>query len=532
MDLHRVRRLADVLVVSQLRSGRSTSNPKSFLGRSVFVGVVDAILFALAVTLGVLLVGSGPSVTGSLDPLVVAFLPFVPLIGVAAVLVAGVMFELTATMKFSASDAVNWMPLGPGEYVAASAAAIAYTYSPAIVLFLGGTLPFAASAGVLPAWILAAVLAGVSLFEGAFLVEMVRAATQRTSSVSVGRRGHLTLVLRAVLLIVVILSFQLAFNPVILLSVVRAVSGLGIAAAVVPFFWGTEAVLDAIAGSYLLAVAFAGAMVLFSALLLAVALRLRGRYWVVSGTEIRLEALEYAAGHPWLRAIGLSPPEAALVSKDLRGYVRRRELLPLLVVPVILIVLVLVEGQSIGVTGAIVWAGWVAGFFALLLAVSSIGQERRALQSLFAFPLTAASILRAKAVAVLLPSLLAALVLGVAVGVLFGLPIVAIGALVALTVGATVVLGLWGLVFASRYSDFQDRPRPQYLRPSAMLAAMGSGMIVLFAIVIPGAIAIEGPLLAQTGPAVAAVILALGLGALAFRSARTGFDRLFRELPF
>jgi hypothetical protein len=532
MDLHRVRRLADVLVTSQLRSGRSASDPRSFFGRSSFIAFADAALFAVTFAIAEFVVQGAGSSLGSVNALVLAFLPLVPLIAVAAVLVAGVMFELTATTKFSASDAANWMPLEPGEYVAASSVAIAYTYSPAIVLFLGVTLPFALAAGVLGVWLLALLLAVVSLFEGAFLVEMVRAATQRASSVSVGRRGHLTLILRAVLLIVVILSLQLAFNPIFLIAVIGDVGRLGLVTAVVPFFWGTEALVYASSGSFLVAVGFAIGLVAFTAVLLALAMRLRSQYWVVSGTEIRLDAIDYAAGHPFLHALGLGAPEAAIVSKDLRGYTRRRELLPLLVVPVILIVLIVVEGHRIGTLGAIVWAGWVAGFFALMLSVSSIGQERRALQSLFSFPLTPRNVLRAKSTAVLLPSIVAAIVVTSAVGVIFGLAAPEIAGLLLLIVGGTVVLAFWGLVFAARFSDFQDRPRPQFLRPSAMLAAMGSGMVVLFAILVPGAVALAAPGFGGTSPAIAAVVIALGVGLSAAHWARTGFDQLFRELPF
>ena len=532
MDLHRVRRIADVLVVSQLRSGRSSSNPRSVLGRSLFLAIVDVIVFLVAFAGADFVVRAGGSAIGPVASLVVSFLPFVPLVGVGAVLVAGVMFELTTTQKFSMSDAVNWLPISPAEYVAASSTAIAYAYSPAVVLLLGLTLPFAIGSGAFLVWGLAAFLAGVSLYEGGFLVEMVRAATQRATSVSVGRRGHATLVLRAVLLIVVILALQLAFNPIFLLDVLQGFSALGLVTAVVPFFWGTEAVLVGRTGNVLGAVGFAAGLSLFSALLFGLAVRLRGRYWVVSASEIRLEPIEYAAGHPALRALGLSTAEAALVSKDLRGLVRRRELLPLLVVPVILIVPVLVEGRSIGLVGAIVWAGWVAGFFALFLAATAVGQERRALQTLFAFPLTPRTIFRAKAIAVLVPSLVSALVLGVTVGVLFGLAPAPLAGLVGLTLVAAAVLTLWGLVFAARFSDFQERPRPQYLRPSAMLAAMGSGMVLLFAIIVPGAIAVEAPFFAVAGPALVTALVAAIAGALALHFARTGFDRLFRELPF
>ena len=207
-------------------------------------------------------------------------------------------------------------------------------------------------------------------------------------------------------------------------------------------------------------------------------------------------------------------------------------MLPTLVVPVVLIVLMVVEGSRIGPFGSMLWVGWVAGFFALLLAVTSVGQERRAFQSLYAYPITARSVLRAKAVSVLLPALVGAVAMAVAVGWVFGFGPVTIGGFAFVSVVGAVLLALWGLVFAARYSDFQERPRPQYLRPGAMLVAMGSGMLVLFAVLLPGAFLLLGaPGSAALGLAVWTVGFALTLGGLAAYWARTGFDRLFREVP-
>jgi len=532
MNLHRVRRLSGVLVASQLRSGRSSSDPRSFLGQPALIGVLDAVLFLLAFALAELGVRSLPIAPGVLDPLVRAILPYLPMIAVAAVLVGGVMFELTSTSKFSGSDSANWLPLTPREYVSASSAAVAYTYSPAMALLLGAVLPLAIATGAFGAWVLAVLLSIASLFEGAFVVEMVRSLTQRMSSVSAGRRGQVTLLLRAALIVIVIVAFQFAFNPVLLFGLLQHAAILDLVTAIVPLFWSTQALTEWLAGQFAWGLLFGGAQIAFAALLLVLAARVRTRYWAVGTSEVRLSAVHYAAGHPALQALGLSPPEAAIASKDLRGYVRRRELLPMLVIPVVLVIIVVVEGGTIGGLGAILWIGWVAGFFSLLLALSSIGQERRALQSLYAFPISAKNLLRAKAAGVLIPALLGAVGTSVAVGLLFGFGGVEVLEVTALNCSAAFVLCFWGLVFAGRYSDFQERPRPQYLRPTAMLGAMGSGMVLLLVIVIPGGVAILSPALGNLGLLAWTAGSIVLLGALAVLWARSGFVRMFRELPF
>jgi hypothetical protein len=532
VDAHRVRRLAATLVTSQIRSGRSGSDPRSWFGRPVVLAVYDLLAF---------LVGAGGAwlfLPGlNLDPASLASLagtaaPFLPLVGVGGVVLAGVMFELTTTAKFSGSDAANWLPITPTEYVAASASAIAYTYSPPVAVFLGALLPVALAGGVLPMYLLAAALSVLALVEGALLVEMVRATSQSAGSASTGRRGSLSTLLRGALLVVLLLAFDLAFNPVFLLDLLRAFPSFELLTAAIPFFWSTQAIGQWVAGDLLLAGGFAFGQLAFVVLLVYLAGALRVRYWVPSPNEAADAGAAPSVGHPLLGALGLSAAESAIASKDLRAYVRRREMLPTLVLPAVLILLLFAEGGSFSPLVAVLWGGWVAGFFALLLAARSVGQERRSLQWLYAYPITVRSVLKAKLASVLLPALLVAVLILAAVGAVSHVPpLVLAGVLPTMLVG-TVVLGLWGLVFAARYSDFQDRPRPQFIRPGPMMGAMGSGMVVLFAILAPGALAVLSP--SWSSPALLAwtAAAALALGTVAFHWARTGFEELFRELPF
>jgi hypothetical protein len=361
---------------------------------------------------------------------------------------------------------------------------------------------------------------------------MVRAATQRASDVTAGRRGQVNFLLRALVLVLVILLLQFAFNPVFLLGVAQRLTTVAVVTAAIPLFWSTEALTQWVAGNGELGAGFAVAQVVFVALLGYFAVDLRERFWVLTPTEVRLEAHRYAARNPLLAAFGLTAAESALVSKDLKGLVRRREMLPILVVPVVLVVLVVVEGGTFGGAVSVLWIGWVAGFFSLLLAGTSVGQERRAFQSLYAFPLSVLSIVRAKAAFVLVPSFVVALGLSVLVGLFFGLSPGAFLGVLVLVITVSIVLTFWGLAFASRYSDFQERPRPQFLRTGGMLAATVSGMALLFCILVPGTLALlyPSPLSVPLGMVTAGLIVATG--GLGIYWTRSGFRELLRQLPF
>jgi len=532
MKLHRIRRLAATLVASQMRSGRSSSDPKSFFGRPALIGVIDLGLYAGVAAIVAAVLGAAMPSRNEIAASSNAFLPFVPLIAVSVVLLAGLLFELTTTAKFAGSDAANWLPISPGEYLAGSVSAIAYTYSPAVAILLGALLPLSLAGGTGAVYVATVALAVAGLIEGALLIEMVRAAAQRASSVTAGSRGRVNLLVRAFVLILVILLLQFAFNPVFLLGLAQRLSTVALVTAIVPFFWSSEALTQWTAGNFDLGAGFAVAQFAFIAVLAYLASDLRERNWAPSAVEVRLEAHRYAARNPVLAAFGLTAAESALVGKDLKGLVRRREMLPTLVVPVVLVVLVLVEGGALGRLVSVLWIGWVAGFFSLLIAGMSVGQERKALQSLYAFPLSPENIVRAKAAFVLVPSFIVAFGLAVLVGVFFALPPATFVGVLLLVVTVSVVLMFWGLAFAARFSDFQERPRPQFLRPGGMLAATASGMVLLFAILAPGALALLYPSDLSVPLGMIAVALIVGAGGLAVYWTRTGFRQLFRQLPF
>ncbi|HYK93875.1 MAG TPA: hypothetical protein VEY07_07540, partial [Thermoplasmata archaeon] len=392
MDARRIVRLSWVLLASELRSGRSLSNPRSVFGRPIILGVID-----LAIFLGVFALGfAGLSAFGGAAPIGLAVLAqqvlvLVPILTVGAVLVTGIMFEFSAGPRFATSDTVNWLPLTPQEYVAGSTIAIALVYSVAPAFVLGACFALSLYLGLMPAFALTTGLSVVALFQGGVLIEMLRAITQRTASALSGRKGRVTLVLRAALFILIILAFQLAFNPILLAQVLGAVAGIGTASTFVPFFWSTRAIVAYLAGEPILAAGFAVAQLGFVAALLYIAADLRVRLWAPAPAEVQLERHEFGAGHGTLSRLGLTARQASLVWKDLVGLGRRREMLPFLVMPFVLGLLGFLQpgsGGSPDRTMLGLWGAWVSGFFALLLATTSLGQERRALPTLFSLPLT------------------------------------------------------------------------------------------------------------------------------------------------
>jgi hypothetical protein len=535
-----VRRLAEVLVASQLRAGGSNTSPKSFFGRPVALLIVDAVtfavLFALSLFAGHALDAGNP---GLLRGAVATFLPFLPLIAVASALVGGLMFELASTSKFATSDAVNWLPVGSLDYTLASALALTVLYALSVVALGAVALGIGVVTGMLPIAILAVALGFLGLLEGALLIEILRGVTQRAGTFG-RKRGSIALVLRAAVFLLVVLGFELFFNPVILLDSVRTFGALGPVGLAIPFLWGSDAVQAGLAGNGLGAVVGTLAQLGLVGATAYVATRARSKFWVPTGGEVQFERHEFGRHHALLRALGLAPAAAALAAKDLRGLVRRRELLPGLLLPFVIGVILLVQTRTAGATGS-GFAGlfqlgllvWVGGLSALLLSSTSLGQERRGVVHLYTLPIPAGDVYRAKATTTLLVALPVGFLLA-GVGLVLDRPpwFLALAMLV-LVVVVVVEATAVGLAFASRYSDFQDRPRPQFVRSIPMLGAMfvyltvGGATAGLTLLVASGFLSATSTiLLLAVGGGILAVVVAL-VGWVG----SSGVRRLLREIP-
>ncbi len=539
MDLRRVRRLTWVLVASELRSGRGTANPRSLFGQPIFLLVIDAFVVGALSVAGSLFFRAVLPTAPTLARLAVTQgLPLLPLFCLGGVVLAGLLFELNRSVRFSTSDAANWLPLTPREYVLASASAIVYSDSLIAALAIGVALAIGAASGAWAVTLLAIALSANGLLAGALVVEMVRATTQRAAAALSGRSGRAALIGRLLLFVVVIVVFEVFFSPLLLYRLLGAIATLGPIAYWIPVLWAPLSVEGWVGGNLVGALGFLVLSGALTASFVVGAAALRVRFWAPAPPEVRMEVHAYSESHPYLRGLGLDRREAALVAKDLRGLVRRREMLPVIAIPAVLLVVIAITGVTSSSSGGVgflgIYAGWLCGFAALWMATTSFGQERRALQTLYQLPIPAASIYRAKRAVPVMFGVVYAGVLTVAITILApASPILLLG-LLAANLAAGVLSALLGLTFAARYSDFQERPRPQFIRPWAMLLAMFVALPLNFGI-LTVAVVILTSIVAGTGVPIA---LAVGLivfvvvSGIAFAHlARSGTLRLLRELP-
>ena len=457
------------------------------MSRPSVILLTDLALFIVAAVLvnrAAAAIGHSPILP--LNTLTRQALVFLPAMLMPAIFIASIVFELNVSSRFASSDALNWLPVSQAEYVTASTLSICFIYSLTIALALGATLPLALNIDLFGVWVVTAVLSLFALFIGGLLVEMLRATLNRVSSSMLGRSRRGALALRLVVSIFVIVMFQLFFNPLVLLGTLTAFTSLASAAAFLPFVWPSEVISYVLAGSYSLAGAFFVLTVSFTTFLLFLATKVRGRFWSPYPVTVSVSSAVYAPRIGTLARFGFSSVESALIRKDIKGLTRRREMVPYLAIPFVMIFVILIPQFTSGALVSKAPAGafafplfFVSAVFALIFSAVSVGQEGKAILNVYSFPVSPKAFLRAKATLAGAFSLAIALFMIVLSNFLAPLDTPNLLAMVVLAPTLAFEETLVGLGFGVRYPDFADRPRPRFVRPLGMLIALPLGLVLM-----------------------------------------------------
>ena len=547
MNPRKIREIASVLVKSQLRSGRSGALGTRLFSNPIVVSILDAAVFAIAAGLVYFMlwaIGTLPSDMASLlNTLTLQAVTSLPALIAPFILVAAVLFELSVSSKFASSDVVNWLPMSQADYVTASALSVSYMYSFLPALALGVTLPLAVRDNILYAWGMSAALSVISLFAVGALVEIMRAAINRVSSIVYGKAGRGTIVIRIVVMVLVILFVELGFNPTILSSLIGSFTGVVNAAFFVPFFWPSVSISYYIQGAPILSITFFGMSVFFALLVLLAAVKVRARYWSPIPVTIEVTTAKYEPRIGFLQSLGLTAAEAALVRKDLKGYTRRRELIPQLALPVVFVALLIVQQLSMSASGSGATAGnvypfWlIGGIMAIIVAASSVGQEGKAILNVYASPMGPRAFFRAKLLVASIFGWTTVLALLVASSVLASVSVSVFLASLAISLIVAVECTLFGFALGTRFPDLQERPRPRFIRPLGLLIAMVVGILAAFVTALPLVLwpfmgsYFEG-LGVSFGVAVAGgIVFGVVVSVVGYRLAMTGASELLAEIP-
>ncbi len=377
---------------------------------------------------------------------------------------------------------------------------VAYTYSVVPSVVMGLTLGPAVRLGYGGTWVEMLLLSCVSLFYGGAIVEILRAAINRVSTVVMSRARRGALVLRLAATIGVILVVEVIFNFVFLIDLVGSFTSALNAVEFLPVLWASLAVRASLVGDTAQNVIYTAATALFSGAMLWAAIKVRARYWSPTPSQVTVTGGEYkpGGGSPFFSLFGLSAVEATLVRKDIKGLTRRRELLQYFAIPFVLGIVFIFEifvGPSAGSGSSAtpqvpsatdqlpIW--FVGGLFGLIISSISFGQEQRSAPLLYSLPLTAKQVLRAKIFTSMLLAMVATIGIFVVVTVITRPPPLATLENLVIAVAITAQEVCIGTAFGAKYPDFQERPRPRFVDPFGIIVMVIVGMVVVVITALP-----------------------------------------------
>jgi len=481
--------LASVLFKSYFRASRF--GRRSRLSSPIVLVSLDIVLFAAPFVLLSYLLPLIPSEFASLvQTLAVESLIVLPVILTSGVILAGILFELGQASGLASSEAVNWLPVSPGEYVLASSVSVVFTYSPLLFISLGVTIPLALSVGMLSVVPFFVLISAVAFVWGAVIIEALRSVMNRISTSLYKKSGRLGVILRIALVVVLLVAIQIAFNPYILYTALSGiVQGVNLAW-FVPVIWPSVAVVSFLGLDVARATIFALLSLLFTFLIFEAATRLRARYWspVPIIITISTSTVYIPQGKSFL---WLDPIAYALASKELRSLARRKEMARFLAIPVLLVVSSLLPVLTSGADPRTALSGVSLVLLAetslvlpMMLSSISIGQEGSSIANIYMLPISADELVKGK---LFLPWIISGVgILAVALLMQFLAP-VAVGTFLATLVAVAfnvIIQGYVGLGAGSRHPSFNVGPRARYLTFTGFIIAFVMGGLATVATLI------------------------------------------------
>ncbi len=537
--------LSSALFKSYFRSSRRAS--VSFFSRPVVMLVIDVILFVIPALLLQYFIGALPAdLNALLEPLVVQAMISLPLLMTSAIIVSGLMFELGQGSAISSSEAVNWWPVSPREYVAASSLATSSLYSAFLALSAGFTLPLAIGFGLVSLWPVTMLLSVLSLLLGAFIVEFLKAIMNRVSSVAYKKSGRLVLAVRLVALILLFSVIQIAFQPYFLYWFFgKIVAGIEVVW-VIPFVWPSAALVSLFGSDLVKTVVYGVLSFLFTLALYEIASQLRRRYWSPVPISISIdEAGEYIPRASVGIGFGFSPLASLLALKEFRALTRRKDLARFLAIPVVIAISLLAPtvaspGDMSGRGPGFFLAAFIPLIIPLMLASICIGQEGASIMNLISLPVKPNDLIKGKLAPAWLISGLATLGLIAVLEIIAPLGFSNVLATLLISLKAIVINSFIGLGVGARWPDYTVGSRSRFVTLKGFFvgfALSGLATLTVFApvglyIVTSGGVRGEVPFLGLELLPMLAISIVLGsvLIVLSYIFCRKGVENLLSNV--
>jgi hypothetical protein len=473
--------LAKVLALSSVRANRAKGAVPTGFAKSPLINIIVAVIaFPVAAVLANSFVGAfleGISVSAFFVQISI----FLPSFMILAAIMYGLLFEFSQSSAAGSSDVINWLPVRALEFVLASAISMIYFLAPILAVVFGATFGLALSVNMVDIGLLSLVFGVLGMFLGTFLIEIIRAITNRVSASFYKRSGRTTVAVRMVVFLVVMVAFILVSNVNFLFAILQQFMG-GIGNAwFIPILWPSLAIMSYLNTETLQTFLFGLSSVWLAIVFLWAGVKLREKYWVPAPFSIKLKpAKAYTPKRGFLGILGFTAAESALIKKDLRGLTRRKEMIIWIAIPLAMSLISLFSFQTSWETAtstieklALFWGPLMGVFmFAFYMALTAVGQEGSAFLNLVITPLKEKEIVRSKLATALFPSLFALIALTAFMQVMSQLRLEALITVIVTLFAALFECTFVGLALGSRFPDFTEIPRARFIDQKGILLGM------------------------------------------------------------
>lgn len=492
MNFRFVLRLAGILSLAEVRARkvrgsiptRRSKAPLTYLSISPLLLAISAVVVYFLIKRG----GENPILTLLYTQLLVFF----PSMTAFMSMVYSIQFEFSQSIEAASTDMINWLPIAPTDYVLGSTLTTMYSMSQLLAVIFGGFLGAAIYVGRLDLWAVGSLMGILGSLIGAFTLEIIRSLMNRVFHAFFKGRGQFAMITRTVLTLMLLVLVQLVFNPTILMRLASWFSVSILDAWFIPLLWPSLTILHYIFSDISGTLIYAGLSLVLVLIVFWGGVKARAMNWVPVPVSYRLKPVEFKSSRRgFLGRLGFSVFESALIRKDFKSLIRRRETLTQLVIPVMVTITFLVAQSPIiggsvppeevkyGFLGMILFNSVIVG---MSLSLIGLGQEGGAFQILKITPLEPRSITRAKILHAFIPSFLLMSLTFLATLSLIGDPVITAGAFL---LGITCVFDviLVSMVIGAHYVDFTEVPRHRFVRWEGTLIAF-LALFALFVVVL------------------------------------------------
>lgn len=473
VDFKLILQFAKILALSSVRAQRTKGSVPTGFAKSPRINIiVSLIAFPVVAFLVYYFSGFIPEEINT-TAFMFQIAIFLPSLMALMSIMYGLLFEFSQSSSVGSSDVINWLPIHAVDFVLASVLSMIYFLAPLLGIVYGASIGLAVSTNTITTGLFSLAISTLGLFLGAFILEIIRAITNRVSSTVYKRTGRTAVIIRLIVFVLMFVVFMLVTNINFLFSILDQFA-VGLESAwFIPILWPSLTIISYLGAETIQLLLYGLLSIALTAALLWTSIKLRQKYWVPAPFAIKISSSSkpYAPKQGLLGRLGFTTAESALIKKDFRGLTRRKEMLVWIAVPLGISIISLFSGQTAlsDATSTIdrlsvFWGPLIGVFlFAFYLALTGIGQEGSAFLNLRMIPLKEKEVANAKLSTGLIPAAIALLVVTILIQAIVQPRLDVIIAIAVTLFAALFECSFVGLYTGSLYPDFTEVPRARFV---------------------------------------------------------------------